>query len=86
IGLAQCCADVALLDRRTDDGLANTAEHIRAAGRRSIQIAADVTSKSSLSDAVARTEADLGTLTLAVNDAGIANANPAEEMEKDQYQ
>lgn len=86
IGLAQCGADVALLDRRTDDGLARTAEHIRAAGRRSIQIAADVTSKSSLGEAVARTEADLGALTLAVNAAGIANANPAEQMEEDQYQ
>ncbi len=86
IGLAQCGADVALLDRRTDDGMANTAKHIAAAGRRSIQIAADVTSKSSLADAVARTETDLGALTLAVNAAGIANANPAEEMEEDQYQ
>jgi len=86
IGLAQCGADVALLDRRTDDGLARTAEHIRAAGRRSIQIAADVTSKSSLREAIARTEADLGALTLAVNAAGIANANAAEEMEEDQYQ
>nr|WP_222858557.1 SDR family oxidoreductase [Rhizobium mesosinicum] len=86
IGLAQCGADVALLDRRSDDGLANTASHIRAAGRRSIEIAADVTSKGSLADAVARTEADLGALSLAVNAAGIANANPAEEMEEDQYQ
>ncbi|MGY5776151.1 SDR family oxidoreductase [Rhizobium sp. LEGMi135b] len=86
IGLAQCGADVALLDRRSDDGLANTASHIKAAGRRSIQIAADVTGKSSLEEAVARTEAELGPLTLAVNAAGIANANPAEEMEEDQYQ
>lgn len=86
IGLAQCGADVALLDRRTDDGLAKTAEHIRAAGRRSIQIAADVTSKSSLGEGMARTEADLGALTLAVNAAGIANANAVEEMEEDQYQ
>ncbi|EJZ20252.1 SDR family NAD(P)-dependent oxidoreductase, partial [Rhizobium sp. Pop5] len=65
IGLAQCGADVALLDRRTDDGLATTAGHIRAAGRRSIEIAADVTSKSSLAEAIARTEADLGALSLA---------------------
>ncbi|ANL72458.1 short-chain dehydrogenase protein [Rhizobium phaseoli] len=86
IGLAQCGADVALLDRRTDDGQAKTSEYIRAAGRRSIEIAADVTNKSSLADAVARTEADLGALTLAVNAAGIANANPAEDMEEDQYQ
>ncbi|AGB75072.1 short chain dehydrogenase/reductase (plasmid) [Rhizobium tropici CIAT 899] len=86
IGLAQCGADVALLDRRTDDSLAKTAHHIQAAGRRSIEIAADVTSKGSMAEAVARTEADLGALSLAVNAAGIANANPAEDMEEDQYQ
>lgn len=86
IGLAQCGADVALLDRRSDDGLATTAAHIKAAGRRSIAIAADVTSKGALADAITRTEADLGLLSLAVNAAGIANANPAEQMEEDQYQ
>ena len=85
-GSAQCGADVALLDRRTDDGLATTADFIARTGRRSIQIAADVTSSAALSDAVARTEAELGPLTLAVNAAGIANANPAEEMEEDQFQ
>ncbi len=86
IGLAQCGADVALLDRRTDDGLATTARYIAAAGRRSIEIAADVTEAAALNDAVARTEAELGPLTLAVNAAGIANANPAEEMEEVQFQ
>lgn len=86
MGLAQCGADVALVDRRQDDGLANTADFIAKAGRKSIQIAADVTHKASLIEAVARTEAELGPLSLAVNAAGIANANPAEEMEEDQYQ
>lgn len=86
IGLAQCGADVALLDRRTDDGLATTARYVAAAGRRSIEIAADVTQAGALNDAVARTEAELGPLTLAVNAAGIANANPAEEMEESQFQ
>ena len=86
IGLAQCGADVALLDRRTDDGLATTARHVKAAGRRSIEIAADVTQSASLNEAVSRTEAELGPLTLAVNAAGIANANPAEEMEESQFQ
>ncbi|OCW57019.1 SDR family oxidoreductase [Hoeflea olei] len=86
IGLAQCGADVALLDRRSDDGLATTARHIKAAGRRSIEIAADVTQAAALDEAVARTEAELGKLTLAVNSAGIANANPAEEMEESQFQ
>jgi NAD(P)-dependent dehydrogenase (short-subunit alcohol dehydrogenase family) len=86
MGLAQCGADVALLDRRTDDGLAQTAEFVTRTGRRSIRIAADVTSGASLNEAVARTEAELGPLTLAVNAAGIANASPAEDMEESQFQ
>lgn len=86
IGLAQCGADVALLDRCSDDGLAPTARYVKDAGRRSIEIAADVTQSAALNDAVSRTEAELGPLTLAVNAAGIANAKPAEEMEESQFQ
>jgi len=86
MGLAQCGADVALLDRRTDDGLALTAAFIEAAGRRSLSIAADVTKSDALTEAVSRTEAELGPLSLAVNAAGIANANPAEEMAEEQFQ
>jgi NAD(P)-dependent dehydrogenase (short-subunit alcohol dehydrogenase family) len=86
MGLAQCGADVALLDRRTDDGLAQTAAFIAQAGRRSVRITADVTSGESLNAAVAETESALGNLSLAVNAAGIANANPAEEMAESQFQ
>lgn len=86
MGLAQCGADVALVDRRTDDGLSNTAAFIAKTGRRSLQIAADVTSEAALADAVAKTEAELGPLRLALNAAGIANANPCEEMPEEQYQ
>ncbi|WMS44615.1 SDR family oxidoreductase [Acuticoccus sp. MNP-M23] len=86
IGLAQCGADVALVDRRTDGGLSDTASLVAAAGRKSVQVAADVTSADALAEAVAQTEAELGPLTLAVNAAGIANANPCEEMGEDQYQ
>ena len=86
MGLAQCGADVALLDRRTDDGLAKTSDFIAVTGRRSIRIAADVTSGAALNEAVERAEAELGPLTLAVNAAGIANANPAEDMEEVQFQ
>lgn len=86
IGLAQCGADVALLDRRTDDGLSQTADCIAKAGRKCIQIASDVTSGEALAEAVKQTEAELGPLRLALNAAGIANANPCEDMEEDQYQ
>jgi len=85
-GLAQVGANVACLDRREDDGLLETQSLIEAAGQKAILITADVTDKQSVIDAVARTEADLGALSVAVNSAGIANANPAEEMDIDQWQ
>jgi NAD(P)-dependent dehydrogenase (short-subunit alcohol dehydrogenase family) len=86
LGLAQCGADVALLDRRSDDGLAMTAAAISGTGRRSISVTADVTSAGALAEAVARTEAELGPLRLALNAAGIANATPCEDMSEEQYQ
>ena len=86
LGLAQCGADVACLDRREDDGLARTVAAIEATGRRASALLADVTAKAALDDAVARTEATLGALGIAVNAAGIANANPAETMSEAQYQ
>ncbi|AUH33021.1 SDR family oxidoreductase [Paracoccus tegillarcae] len=86
IGLAQHGADVALVDRRRNDGLAQTAASIAAVGRKSVQIAGDVTSARDLGEAVAQTEKDLGPLRLALNAAGIANADAAEDMTEDQYQ
>ncbi len=86
IGLAQCGADVSLLDRRTDSGLEDTAAEIAKTGRASLQIATDVTSSTAMAEAVAQTEAELGPLRLALNAAGIANANPIEDMDEDQYQ
>ena len=86
IGLAQCGADVALLDRRSDDGLDQTLEFIVEAGQKAISISADVTSSEAIAEAVKETEARLGPLVLALNAAGIADAKPCEEMMEDQYQ
>jgi len=86
LGFAQAGADVACLDRREDSGLSLTVDLIRAQGRKSIALAADVTDEAALADAVVHTEADLGPLSIALNAAGIANAAPAEEMGIDQYQ
>jgi NAD(P)-dependent dehydrogenase (short-subunit alcohol dehydrogenase family) len=55
-------------------------------GGRAIAVEADVTSLNQMEEAVARTEAEFGSLTLAVNSAGIANAAPAEEMPLAQWQ
>ena len=54
IGLAQCGADVALVDRRTDGGLADTAAEIAKTGRRSISVAVDVTDAAAIAEAVLR--------------------------------
>ena len=86
IGLAQCGADVALLDCRSDDGLGQTLEYVVESGQKAISISADVTSSEAIAEAVKETEVKLGHLVLAVNAAGIANANPCEEMIEDQYQ
>lgn len=85
-GLAEVGADVACVDRRQDDGLEDTRLLIEAAGRRSLLLKADVTESDGMLDAVDRIERELGPLSVAVNAAGIANANPAEEMEIDQWQ
>lgn len=86
LGFAQCGADIACLDRRSDGGLDDTLGLIAETGRKAIAIAADVTDKAAVVDAVAQTEDALGPLSIALNAAGIANANPAEEMEEEQYQ
>lgn len=86
VGMAQCGARVACLDRRDDGGLDATIEMIENAGSTGLSLQADVTSRESLDDAVAQTEKMLGSLGIAVNAAGIANANPAQDMLVDQYQ
>jgi len=86
LGLAQCGADVACLDRREDGGLDDTVRMIQDAGRNARAVQADVTQRETLDDAVLQTEKTLGPLVIAVNAAGIANANPAENMSEDQFQ
>ena len=85
VGLAEAGADVACLDL-PGPGLDEVADEVRAAGRNALTVAADVTDAESLTDAVNQTQSALGPLTLAVNSAGIANAAPAEEMSRSQWQ
>jgi len=86
LGFAQCGADIACIDRRTDSGLADTLELIGPTGQKAIAINTDVTQKGAIIDAVAQAESELGPLGIALNAAGIANANPSEEMDEEQYQ
>lgn len=80
IGLAQAGADVACFGHDTKGGLDETAREIVALGRRAIVAPGSVTEPDDLASAVARTEAELGALTVAVNNAGIGGGDPAETL------
>ncbi|MEH3021832.1 MAG: SDR family oxidoreductase [Pseudomonas oryzihabitans] len=86
VGLAEAGAQVACFDLPGSRDLAGTVERIQAHGRRALALEGSVTSAADLEAAVARTEAELGPLSLAVNSAGIANAQPAEELELERWQ
>lgn len=86
IGLARAGADVALFGRNRDGaGLAETAAAIVATGRRALVVPGDVTSAADLAGAIDRIEAELGPLTLAVNNAGVGAGTAAEEITADEW-
>ena len=77
--LAACGAKVALAARRLDRLEALAAE-IRAAGGQAAAISMDATDADQLKAAVAQAEADLGLVTILVNNAGIPDAARAHKM------
>jgi NAD(P)-dependent dehydrogenase (short-subunit alcohol dehydrogenase family) len=85
VGLAEVGADVACLDL-PGPGLDEAVGEIERLQRKALALPADVTDAADLDEALRRTEAELGPLTLAVNSAGIANAAPAEDMDLGQWQ
>ncbi|MEE3936395.1 SDR family oxidoreductase [Pseudomonas viridiflava] len=86
IGLAEAGANVACFDLPGSRDMSSTIEGIQRHGRKALALEGSVTSPEELDAAVARTEQDLGALSLAVNAAGIANAQPAETLELSRWQ
>ena len=86
VGLARAGADVALFDLPGSTGIEKTREEIEKLGHKAVVAAGDVVDEQDLAAAIERAEKALGPLTLAVNSAGIANAAPAEEMSRAQWQ
>jgi NAD(P)-dependent dehydrogenase (short-subunit alcohol dehydrogenase family) len=80
IGLAEAGADVACFGHASKGGLEETAHRITALGRKALALTGTVTSESDIASAIARVEAELGALTVAVNNAGIAGSEAAETM------
>jgi NAD(P)-dependent dehydrogenase (short-subunit alcohol dehydrogenase family) len=86
IGLAQAGAQVACFDLPSSAGLATTVGQIQALRQTALSLTGDVTSEADLQAAMETIGAELGPLDIAVNCAGIANATPAEEMSRAQWQ
>ena len=78
--LASAGARVVCFDLREDSGLKETIDHIEAIGGQAARYTGDVRQLSDLRAAVALAKARFGRLDIAVNAAGIANANPALEV------
>jgi NAD(P)-dependent dehydrogenase (short-subunit alcohol dehydrogenase family) len=86
VGLAQAVASVACFDLPASQGLDETVARIRGLGKKALRVTGDVTDASALQQAIARVVAELGSLEVAVNSAGIADATAAEEMPLAQWQ
>ncbi|MEI8635162.1 SDR family NAD(P)-dependent oxidoreductase [Vibrio sp. PP-XX7] len=85
-GLASAGAHIVCFDRRDDGGLTETVNRIQAMGRDAFSYTGDVRQLDDLQKAVSLAEHTYGHLDIAVNAAGIANANPALEMRAEQWQ
>ena len=79
IALAQAGADVALAARTASD-LEQVAQAIRALGRRAMVVPGDVNDAAALDTLVQRTVAELGKITILVNNAGGAGPNDPRSM------
>lgn len=86
LGLARAGARVGCFDLPGGAGLAETVGQIESLGGRALALSGDVTSAEDLAAAVAALTAELGPPDVAVNCAGIANAAPAEDMPREQWQ
>ena len=75
LGLAEAGANVAATGRRADLVKAG-AEKIRALGRKSLDIATDVTDRANLEKLLAAAEAEFGHVDILVNSAGITRRTP----------
>ena len=86
IGLAEAGADVACFGHASKGGLGETAARIAALGRKALAITGSVTSEADLAGAVERIEWELGALSIAVNNAGVAGAQAAESMPRETWE
>ncbi|HSB82520.1 MAG TPA: glucose 1-dehydrogenase [Candidatus Methylomirabilis sp.] len=82
--LARAGAAVALAARSADK-LADAAAEIRGLGGKAVAVTLDVTDAASIREGVARTEAELGPITILVNNAGVVVGKPLFEHDENDW-
>ena len=82
--LARAGADVAVADLR-EELAAGVAAEVRALDRRAVAVRADVTSWADAQAMVAQTVAELGSLDIAVNNAGVLHIATVESLSEEAY-
>ena len=80
IALAQAGADVAVNYRERSDAAEEVANEIRRCDRRALTLLADVSDAAQVDDMVGRVEAELGAVTILVNNAGIVRPQKSWEV------
>lgn len=83
-GLAEAGADIAICARRAER-LRETAERVRALGRRCLAVTADVAVPEDCARVVEETMAELGRIDVLVNNAGIGTAVPASRETPEEF-
>src|SRR5712692_5843703 len=85
LGLAAAGADVAVNYRNNRQQADAVVDEIRKLGRRAIAIGADVSRQTEVTKLVAEAKAQLGVVTILVNNAGIARVEPIEAIDEQNW-
>jgi NAD(P)-dependent dehydrogenase (short-subunit alcohol dehydrogenase family) len=83
-GLAEAGADVIAVSRRTEE-VSKTAEEIRSMGRRTIEIAADVTSRTDIQYAIDSVLRAMNHIDILVNSAGTTRRVPSFDLDDETW-
>ncbi|MQB56062.1 SDR family NAD(P)-dependent oxidoreductase [Rahnella sp. RcJ3] len=84
IGLARAGADVAIADISLES-IAETAAKIRALGRKAVELSVNVLEYGQVQNMVAKAAAELGTLDIAVNNAGVVGLYKVSDMTPEEW-
>lgn len=85
IRLAECGADVAIIDIEDDDDMKRTADEIRQLGRKVLPIVCDVSRRDQVKAMTEQVVRELGGIEILVNNAGISSRQTLMNVEDDEW-